>query len=143
MIQQDPALWQKAIDTAEPVVDWVLTQYSRREDLTTAIGKRKFTSAALRVVRALQDPVEQEHYLQKVSTYTQSSIETLKEKLSNTDEPEEKELKKVIKALDDLDLQAPGVKENDLVRRRLMRRCRHIEKKVGVLLGRKMFERKK
>ena len=95
LIQKDPALWQKAIDTAEPVVDWVLTQYSRREDLTTAIGKRKFTTAALRVVRALQDPVEQEHYLQKVSTYTQSSIDTLKEKLAGTDEPEEKELKRV------------------------------------------------
>jgi len=95
LIQRDPALWQKAIDEAEPVVDWILTQYSRREDLGTAIGKRKFTTAALRVIRALQDPVEQEHYLQKVSGFTDSSIETLKEKLAGTDEPDEKILKKV------------------------------------------------
>lgn len=94
LIQKDPALWQKAIDTAEPVVDWVLAQYSKREDLMTALGKRKFTTAALRVIRALQDPVEQEHYLQKVSSYTDSSLDALKEKLAGTEEPAEKILKK-------------------------------------------------
>jgi len=96
LIQKDPALWQKAIDDAEAVVDWILKQYSKREDLTTAIGKRNFTTAALRVVRALQDAVEQEHYLQKIATYTESSIETLKEKLASADAPVEKELKKVV-----------------------------------------------
>ncbi len=112
LIQQDAALWQKAIDTAEPVVDWILAQYSKREDLTTALGKRKFTTAALRVIRALQDPVEQEHYLQKVSTYTDSSIDTLKEKLSNTDEPEEKILKKVVQSVAPVKTDPVGYQEN-------------------------------
>lgn len=112
LIQKDPALWQKAIDTAEPVVDWILTQYSKREDLTTAIGKRKFTTAALRVIRALQDPVEQEHYLQKVSTYTDSSIDTLKEKLAGTDEPEERVLKKVVQAIAPVKTDPAGYQEN-------------------------------
>ena len=112
LIQQDPALWQKAIDTAEPVVDWILVQYSKREDLTTAVGKRKFTTAALRVIRALQDPVEQEHYLQKVSTYTYSSIDTLKEKLLTTEEPEEKELKKVVQPIDPVKTDPAGYREN-------------------------------
>lgn len=98
LIQQDPKLWQSAIDNAEAVVDWVLKQYSRREDLTTSIGKRNFTSAALRVVRSLQDVVEQEHYLQKIAEYTDSSIDTLKEKLAGTDGPDEKVLKKVIQS---------------------------------------------
>ena len=112
LIQQDPALWQKAIDTAEPVVDWILVQYSKREDLTTAVGKRKFTTAALRVIRALQDPVEQEHYLQKVSTYTDSSLDTLKEKLLITEEPEEKELKKVVQPIDPVKTDPAGYQEN-------------------------------
>jgi DNA primase len=98
LIQQDPKLWQKAIDNAEGVVDWILKQYSKRENLTTSIGKRNFTSAALRVVRALQDVVEQEHYLQKISEYTDSSIDTLKEKLAGTQGPEERVLKKVIQS---------------------------------------------
>jgi DNA primase len=96
LIQQDPKLWQKAIDDAEAVVDWVLKQYSKREDLTTSIGKRNFTTAALRVVRTLQDVVEQEHYVQKIAHYTSSSIDTLKEKLAGTDGPTEKLLKKVV-----------------------------------------------
>ena len=112
LIQKDPALWQKAIDEAEPVVDWILTQYSKREDVTTAIGKRKFTTAALRVIRALQDPVEQEHYLQKVSTYTDSSIDTLKEKLASTDEPDEKILKKVAQSLEPVKVDPNGYQEN-------------------------------
>lgn len=95
LIQKDPALWRAAIDSAEGVVDWILKQYSKREDLTTSIGKRNFTSAALRVVRSLRDVVEQEHYLQKIAEYTHSSTDTLKEKLAGTEGPEEKVLKKV------------------------------------------------
>ena len=100
LIQKDISLWQKAIDDSEAVLDWVLKQYSKREDLTTSIGKRNFTTAALRVVRSLKDGVEQEHYLQQIAVYTNSSIDTLKEKLAGTDAPAEKELKKVMIAAD-------------------------------------------
>lgn len=96
LIQRDVTLWQRAIDEAEGVVDWILKQYSKREDLATSIGKRNFTTAALRVVRALRDVVEQEHYLQKISEYTDSSVDTLKEKLAGTESPAEKVLKKVV-----------------------------------------------
>jgi len=112
LIQKDVALWQKAIDEAEAVVDWILKQYSLREDLTTAIGKRNFTTAALRVIRALQDPVEQEHYVQKVAGYTESSIETLKEKLATTEEPPEKELKQVVARTVDARPDATGYQDN-------------------------------
>lgn len=112
LIQKDSALWQKAIDQAEPVVDWILKQYSKRENLETAVGKRKFTTAALRVIRALQDPVEQEHYLQKVSNYTESSIDTLKEKLASTDEPDEKILKKVALVSEPVKKDPSGYQEN-------------------------------
>ncbi|MBC7564992.1 DNA primase [Candidatus Saccharibacteria bacterium] len=112
LIQRDPRLWQKAIDQAEPVVDWILKQYSKREDLSSAVGKRKFTTAALRVIRALQDPVEQEHYLQKVSVYTDSSMDTLKEKLAGTDEPDEKILKRVAQVSTPIKADPSGYQEN-------------------------------
>jgi len=95
LIKQDLALWQQAIDAAEPVVDWILAQYSRREDLTTAAGKRTFTTAALNVVRVLQDPVEKEHYLKKIGVYTGASIEALTEKLQAGPETTSAPLKKV------------------------------------------------
>jgi DNA primase len=81
LIQQDVALWQTAIDTSEPAVDWILTQYSQREDVTTASGKRQFTTAALNVVRNLQDPIEQEHYEKKIASMTGSSLEAVRAKL--------------------------------------------------------------
>ncbi len=112
LIKKDKALWQKAIDTAEPVVDWVLGQYAKREDLTSAIGKRNFTTAALRVIRALKDAVVQEHYLQKVAGYTDSSIDTLKEKLESTDAPIEKVLKKVVQQTTDARPDPSGYQDN-------------------------------
>jgi DNA primase len=112
LIKKDKALWQKAIDAAEPVVDWVLGQYAKREDLSSAIGKRNFTTAALRVIRALKDAVVQEHYLQKVAGYTDSSIDTLKEKLETTDAPLEKTLKKVVQQPTDVRPDPSGYQDN-------------------------------
>lgn len=83
LIQQDPALWQKAIDEAQPAVDWILDQYARREDITTASGKRTFTTAGLGVVRGLNDPVEREHYERKIAQMTSSTLRAVKVKLEN------------------------------------------------------------
>ncbi|MFZ1250319.1 MAG: DNA primase [Candidatus Microsaccharimonas sp.] len=96
LIQKDPALWQKAINESENVVDWLLAQYTKREDMTAPIGKRRFTTAALQVVRALNDQVEQEHFMRKIATYTSTSLDTVKDKLSTVGEPERiQELKPV------------------------------------------------
>lgn len=96
LIQKDPALWQKAIDESENVVDWLLTQYTKREDMTAPIGKRRFTTAALSVVRALGDAVEQEHFMQKIAAYTSTTLETVKQKLNTTtDEERPQELRPV------------------------------------------------
>jgi DNA primase len=84
LVQQDPKLWLKAINDAEPVVDWILSQYSEREDLSTAAGKRAFTSAALSVVQNLSDVVEQEHYQAKIADMTGTSIEVIKQKQLRT-----------------------------------------------------------
>ena len=96
LIKQDSKLWQQAIDTAQPAVDWVLKQYSLREDLTTAAGKRQFTTAALDVVRMLKDSVEQEYYMAKIASYSDSSVEALKQKLASSDGLAQKLYKKVI-----------------------------------------------
>lgn len=102
LIQQDVALWQKAIDNSEGVVDWLLTHYTKREDMTAPIGKRRFTTAALAVVRSLKDPVEQEHYIKKISAYTATSLDTVKKKLNSSDEgmQGERELRPVHVAVD-------------------------------------------
>lgn len=85
LIKKDPALWREAIESAEPAVDWVIKQYSIREDLTTAAGKRRFSTAALDLVRTLKDSVEQEHYISIIAKISGSSTEVLKEKLVSKD----------------------------------------------------------
>jgi len=97
LIQHNKTLWQKAIDTAEPAVDWILAQYGKREDITTASGKRAFTTAALQVVRGLSDAVERDHYEQKISKITGASLEAVQTKLRSVNSEEKAELKKVQK----------------------------------------------
>lgn len=98
VIQKDPSLWQQAIDQAQPVVDWILGQYAGREDLTTALGKRKFTTAGLAVVRSLSDPVEQEHYMKKMSEYTEATLDALRDKLAGVIDEDESPKKRVVQS---------------------------------------------
>ena len=83
LVQKDPALWQAVIDQSQPAVDWVIARYAEMENLKSAEGKRRFSTIALRIVRGLKDPVEQEHYLSVISEKTGASITALKAKLSN------------------------------------------------------------
>ena len=96
LIQQDPVLWQTAINEAKPAVDWILDQYAEREDITTASGKRSFTTAGLNVVRGLGDPVEREHYEKKIARMVGTSLEAVKEKLSAGGTAQEKQLRPVV-----------------------------------------------
>ena len=121
LIQQDIALWQHAIDSSQPAVDWVLDQYSRREDITTAKGKRAFTSAALAVVDTLHDPVEKEHYEQKIATMTGTSLAAIKQKLAST-----------APAKDD---NSPALKEIKQAGRQSEPQFDHIETLLGLALG--------
>jgi len=82
LIQKDAALWQAAVERAQPAVDWVIARHAEMEDLATAEGKRRFSTTALRIVRGLKDPVEQEHYLAVISEKTGASITALKAKLA-------------------------------------------------------------
>lgn len=84
LIKSSPKLWQKAIDEAEPVIDWILQQHAKRNDLTTAIGKRNFTNATIQIVSHLKDSVEKEYYIQKISTITGASVEVLTHKLDKS-----------------------------------------------------------
>jgi len=84
LIQRDAGLWRKAIANSEPVVDWVFRQYMNREDMASAAGKRRFTTEALRVVNALDDPVEREHYMKKIAAETDTSLDAVLRKRDDT-----------------------------------------------------------
>ena len=81
LIQKDAALWKAAVERAQPAVDWVIARHAEMEHLATAEGKRRFSTTALRIVRGLKDPVEQEHYLAVISKETGASLAALRAKL--------------------------------------------------------------
>ena len=82
LIQKDIAAWKNVTETSEPVVDWVLRQYAGREDMTTAAGKRRFTTEGLAVVAKLSDSVEQEHYLKQIAAMTDTSLDAVRSKMN-------------------------------------------------------------
>lgn len=98
LIQQDVRLWQEAIGTAEPAVDWILKQYSQREDITSATGKRLFTTAALDVVRGLDDAIEREHYEKKIAEMIGSSLDAVKTKLASVPNEERLPIRRPVAA---------------------------------------------
>ncbi len=85
LLRQSPALWQQAIAASMPAVDWVLGQYSARLDMSSAAGKRSFTTAALAIVSNLADAVERDHYERKIADMTSTSLDAVQAKLASTE----------------------------------------------------------
>lgn len=67
LIRRDPDLWQQLYDSPQPALDWLYEQYKSQLDLKTAGGKRRLTDIMLAVVGHLNDPVEVDHYLAKLT----------------------------------------------------------------------------
>ncbi len=100
LIKQDVKLWTDAIEASVPAIDWVIDQYSKREDLTTAQGKRIFTTKSLEMLRGLKDKVEVEHYQQIVAEKTSTSLTTIVRKSEELIDEEEQPKRKPVKYTD-------------------------------------------
>jgi DNA primase len=81
LISKDPAAWVKALESGQYAPDWLINQYQKRLDLTSAVGKREFSDVLLRIVRSMTDSVEQDHYLNKIADLIGVSVDALREKL--------------------------------------------------------------
>lgn len=84
LIQKDPLLWQKAIDAPQYALDWLIDRYKAQLDLSTAQGKREFSTVLAATIKRLPDAVEQEHFIEKVGKIIGVSKEAMQSKLSGT-----------------------------------------------------------
>ena len=82
LIKKDVALWQEVVDKPIYMVDWLIEKIESSTDLTTAQGKRQFTTKVLSIVKQLRDQVEQEHYLRIVADKTNTSVESINKKFT-------------------------------------------------------------
>ncbi|HZM64255.1 MAG TPA: DNA primase [Candidatus Saccharimonadales bacterium] len=89
LIRSDKSTWEEIIQKPQYALDWLFERYQNQLDLSTAPGKKQFSDVVLRVIRSLQDPVEQEHYVAKAADLLSVSKMALQSKLQGiaTDEP--------------------------------------------------------
>jgi DNA primase len=98
LIRQDVKLWRQAIQHHEYALDWLMERYKKLLNTETAEGKRQYSDILLPVVRALNDPVEKDHYMNAIAKSIGVSREALENKLKQTkasDEPAQRRRVKV------------------------------------------------
>ena len=66
LIKQDATIWREIIGRSQYALDWLIERYEKLLDINSAQGKRQFSDVILAIIRGLQDPVEQEHYLGEI-----------------------------------------------------------------------------
>ncbi len=84
LIKNDSKLWLQAVDSSQYMIDWLIDRIAEGLDLQSAQGKRLFTTRIIAIVRQLKEPVEQEHYLHILAERTNTSYETIQEKLNQS-----------------------------------------------------------
>ena len=98
LIKQDPEVWRRVITKNQYALDWLMDRYKQQLDVTTAEGKRRFSDVLLPVVRALDDPVEKDHYLVSIAETIGVSRQALDQKFNQTPATNEPARKRQIKA---------------------------------------------
>ena len=77
LIQQDPKLWQEAVEKCQPAIDWLFSKYEEKLDLLSAQGKKEYSDMAMGMINSLSDPVMKKHYEQLVAKRIDVSVEDL------------------------------------------------------------------
>ncbi len=97
LIQKDPTLWQKAVESSIPAVEWLLKKYEENLNLNTATGKRKYSDVALKLLNYIKDEVERASYEEKVAKKLDLEVEILREKGERLNKKLEQAPKKYLK----------------------------------------------
>ena len=80
LIQKDPKLWQDAVNSHIPAVDWLLKKYEENLNLRSAPDKRKYSDIALKLISYVKDEVERASYESKIAKKLDIDVEILREK---------------------------------------------------------------
>ncbi len=86
LIKKDLSLWTKAIKDAQYAIDWFIDALKEKLDLSSAPGKRIFSDKVLDLIKNIDDEVEKDHYLNKISKLLDVSYQSLASKMQGQDE---------------------------------------------------------
>lgn len=80
-IRENPAIWRQAIKDIQNFLDYYFKAVCQNLDLTKLEDKKKATQKLLTIIAKIQDPIEQTHYLQKLSQLVSVSEAELRKAL--------------------------------------------------------------
>lgn len=95
LIKQDVSKWQKIVESPQYMIDWLIDKTAQSVDMKSAQGKRQFTTKVLDIITHIKDSVEQEHYLRIVAEQTNTSVDSIVKKFSQSNTTQSKRLKQV------------------------------------------------
>ncbi len=81
LIRRDKDAWARAITAAQYAVDHLFERAEKEYDLSSVIGKRQYADRVAASIRRLGDPVERNHYVQRLAARLEVSTEAIEEKL--------------------------------------------------------------
>ena len=113
LIRISPEAWEQAINGPVYAVDWLIERYQLQTDITTGQGKRQFSDKLLPTIRALKDPVEQDHYLQKIAELTGVNVSALNTKFNVSDAPKPLRKKNLAERAENDQMQLEWAKTQD------------------------------
>ena len=93
LIQKDPKLWQEAVNSYRPALEWLLEKYETKYNLKTEKGFQEYAAEAKRLIEQIDpaDTVLREKYERQVSERLGISLDAFRAKQVKK---EEKKLKK-------------------------------------------------
>lgn len=94
LIKKDVQAWNLAITRPKYAIDWLIEKYKKQYDITSANGKKQFTDVLLSTINQLEDKVEQDHYLLKLSKLIGVSESAIRQKQSQIGKSDSKKLRK-------------------------------------------------
>ena len=80
LIQKDPALWQKAVNSYRPALEWLLEKYEGQFNLKTEKGFAEYAAAAKTLIDDVEDAVLREKYERQVADRLGISLEAFRAK---------------------------------------------------------------
>jgi DNA primase len=87
VIREDISHWQNLVNEAMPLIDFLFEKTTAKLDLNTARDKSGAVDKLLPIVAAINDPIRQAHYLQKLAGLVKVDMSTIKASLSRIKPP--------------------------------------------------------
>ena len=79
VVSSDPAIWQKAIDSAVPIYDYYLTSIAKRYDTKNPASLRKIGEELIPVWAKITDDLVRERYIQRLSAFLKTEEKILRD----------------------------------------------------------------